>query len=80
MECQERERLWSAYESALDVFCDAVDCMSASSRAALGARIIATSAAKDLCVKARKAWENHLHEHGCDEARKYFVAGSSVQK
>ena len=77
MICEERERLWASYERTLDDFCDCAEALSKSSRAALGSRIIAATAARDICVKARTVWENHLREHTCDENRKFLSAGAS---
>jgi hypothetical protein len=75
--CPERERLWREYERTLDAFCDAVDAVGISSASALGANIIAASAAKQQCVESREAWENHSRDHLCDGDRKYLTAGGA---
>jgi hypothetical protein len=68
LKCAERERLWEAYDQALNVLTECVEQMSQPFTAtSIGPLMIATQAAKDICKQARDAWEEHLRVHGCDE-------------
>lgn len=66
MDCMERNLLWEKYQQATELLFDCVDILTASSPSALGSGIISAKAAKDLCERAKKKWEEHLREHGCD--------------
>jgi hypothetical protein len=68
MKCAERERLWLAYNNAIDEFTEcAEDLEKAVGSVTLSAVLIALRGAKDACVHAREAWQEHLRTHECDQ-------------
>jgi hypothetical protein len=67
MRCVERDRLWEAYNVALNQFTEcAEDLAKLASATAFGSKLIALQASKEQCKQAREAWEIHLREHQCD--------------
>lgn len=77
MDCPERERLWAAYNEALDTFSQRSSELSAAFQTGqFSMQMTSTEGAQKACMDAREAWERHLKEHGCDRTS---VAASPAQ-
>jgi len=65
--CEERQRLWDAYNAALTAFSERVEDMSGSMHApGFEDRVRKCQESNERCKAARAAWERHLAEHSCE--------------
>ena len=67
MDCSERDRLWAAYDVALNVFSFTASALTdAVNTDRFSGALATTQDANKACMEARAAWQRHLIEHKCD--------------
>jgi hypothetical protein len=83
MQCSERERLWAAYDEALNVFSlRSFELGEAVRTKNFSAALTAAQEANRACLEAREAWQRHLElpaillplealSHGVEEMFQY---------
>ncbi len=68
MKCEERSRLWDAYNEALELFTALADELDKPfTPATFAPRMLAAKSAGADCKSARVAWEQHIQAHGCSD-------------
>ena len=68
MDCSERDRLWAAYDVALNFFSFTASALTDTVHTdRFSAALTATQDANKACMEARAAWQRHVTEHKCNK-------------